>query len=353
MSLSLPADYYVDPQVFAKERRYIFSRAWWLLGPERQVSEPDQYIADTICGWPVFVIRTKSGQLKGYHNVCRHRGSPLLEAGTGCQDELRCPYHGWLYDSDGRLLKAPRFGASAELVPENLSLFPIRVECWNGLVFVAVDESIPTLREWLGAGYSLCEPYPTTSELDFFGEFTIDGDANWKSYCDNTGEGYHLNLVHPRLGESLRGGNVEIKPYDDGKLVAFHVAYSTSSHGGQLRGAHGLWFYRFPGFQIVAGKTGFKAERVEPIGAGKFRSRNWAWYGGLSETERKDAFDWSAQIVREDLGICERVQKNFEAGVYQCGPLSPNQESNTARFQALVREALSAADDDNTHAGPR
>ena len=206
MTLSLSAEHYVSPEIFAEERQQIFARAWWLLGPESQLAETGQYLADTVCGWPGFAIRTESGELKAFHNVCRHRASSIVEQGQGQCDALRCPYHGWLYAHDGRLLKAPRFGDSAEFVQEELSLFSIRVECRRGLVFVAWDETLPGLIEWLGAGDSLCQPYPLPADLEFFGEYTIEGKANWKCYCDNTVEGYHLSLVHPRLAESLRTG---------------------------------------------------------------------------------------------------------------------------------------------------
>ncbi len=114
----------------------------------------------------------------------------------------------------------------------------------------------------------------------------------------------------------------------------------TNLAGRDLRGAEGLWFYRFPGFQGVVGETGFKAERIEPLGADRLRSSSWQWFRTLPESERSDAFAWSQQIVREDLAVCEGVQRNMAAGAYRGGVLSPDQERHTARFQSLVREAV-------------
>ena len=85
-----------------------------------------------------------------------------------------------------------------------------------------------------------------------------------------------------------------------------------------------------------------KVERIEPVGPGALRkSDSWAWYGPeLGGNERADAFSWAESIVREDLGICETVQRNLEAGAYDKGWLSPAMETHTAAFQQLVREAL-------------
>ena len=341
MSNTLPAHWYHDAEIFAQERRQIFAEAWWLLGPVAGLENHGDYLADSICGWPVIVVRTAS-ELAGYHNVCRHRASALLSAGRGCVEAFRCPYHGWLYNLNGQLTNAPRFNDENTL-PPGLNLFPIQVDTWRGLVFVRIASAGPTLKQWLGSADPLLEGYPSTESLAYFDNFTISGDANWKTYCDNTVEGYHLNLVHPRLGESLRRGDVNIVSYDEGHTVAFHVRYAPDSDGTSLRGADGLWLYKFPGFQLVAGATVFKAERVEATGPSTLRSSNWSWFGDLSGDEKSDAFAWGKHIVEEDLGICQGVQKNLMAGIYEHGPLSPKQEAHTARLQAIIREKLTVA----------
>ena len=151
-------------------------------------------------------------------------------------------------------------------------------------------------------------------------------------------EGYHLNSVHPRLAEAVKKGQVEIKPYDNGELVAFHVNYADD--GAELRGNLGLWAYRYPGFQIAISDNAFKIERVEATSINTTRSINWGWYRQLSDTEIDDSFAWSETVVREDLGICESVQRNLEGGIYTKGPLSPLQETNVALFQSLVKKAV-------------
>jgi choline monooxygenase len=333
---SLPASWYVDDAIYRRERDRIFARHWWLFGPEEPLRDSSAYRAERISGWPIFLIRGSDGDLRGFHNVCRHRASPLLSEGQGRCELIRCPYHGWLYDTDGQLRAARDFGDDPEFDSADFGLYPVRVECWRGLVFVCFDPVAPGLADWLGSTPALCESYPAPLELEYHGEFSVEGAANWKAYADNTVEGYHLPFVHPRLTRSVDRKNLEIRSYDEGTLFAFHVEYT----GEELRGEVGVWIYRFPGFQLVAGDRAFKAERFEATGPRSLRSRNWSWFRGLSESERRASVDWSRQIVEEDIAICEAVQSNLEVGLYRHGRLSPAQESHVASFQRLVRESL-------------
>lgn len=341
MTPTLPAAWYTDPAIAARERLAVFARNWLLFGPAHDVAEPGSRSARTVNGWPIIVLRAADGTLRAFHNVCRHRAARLLEEGSGaCAGKIVCPYHGWSYGQDGRLLLAPRFGESLD--PDEAALLPVRVALWRGCIFVCVDAQAPDFASWLGPLPELCAPWPETETFEYHGSFSVEGRANWKTYCDNTVEGYHLAFVHERLARAVDGASVEIKSYHGNRLVCFHVGYR--GDGAGLRGSDGLWFYRYPGFQAVLGATGFKAERIEPVGAGALRSESWAWYGGgLGANERADAFAWAETIVREDLGVCQTVQANLEAGAYDTGWLSPAMESHTAAFQALVRDDLEAS----------
>jgi choline monooxygenase len=335
---TLPADWYVDADIHGRERQAIFAGNWSLFGPERDFDRVGAWRADRVNGWPLFVIRGEDMVLRGFHNVCRHRGAALFPDQSGQCTAIRCPYHAWNYDLTGRLIRAPDFGESAGFDAGQYGLFPVRVEAWRGLVFVCLDDAAPDLAAWLGPLPELCRDYPAAPEMDYFGSFAIAGAANWKTYCDNTVEGYHLPHVHRRLSKAVVPSETRIHSHDDGRLIVFNVAYAHD--GDALRGARGIWFYRFPGFQGVVGQRGFKAERIEPDGPSALKSTSWSWFRDLPDSERADAFQWAQQIVREDLAICETVQRNMAVGIYRTGVLSPKQESHTARFQELVREAL-------------
>lgn len=337
---SLESHYYTDPLIFAKERERIFKPAWWLLGPAHLVAERNHYLCDSICGWSVFVIRDKEGRLNGFHNICRHRGARLLNAGTGQRRVIHCPYHAWGFNCAGELVATPGFGKAEDFDKADYSLHPVHVCEWRGQIFINLSARPEPFERWIGSLDRLMNEFPGCDVMQYHNSFVVEGQANWKTYCDNTVEGYHLHAVHPRLATAVANGSVAIKPYDDGKLVAFHVDYGGEGDGSNLRGNAGLWAYKFPGFQIAISANAFKAERVEATGLGSLRSTNWAWYQHIGGDEVTDSFSWSETVVREDIAICESVQKNLQGGIYTQGPLSPDQETNVALFQNLVRTSL-------------
>lgn len=338
MHQTLPAEAYWDPATFRKERERIFYRNWALFGPESDVAEPGSWRADTVNGWPIFVARGEDGMLRAFHNVCRHRGAALLTGETGKCRLVVCPYHAWSYDLTGKLVRVPNFGDDAPLDRDSHSLFPVRVETWAGLVFVCMDREAPGLMSWLGSIPELAASYPTAKDMMLEGRISVEGACNWKAYCDNTVEGYHLPSVHKRLNAAIDRDNTSIVSYDGGRLVVFDVTYA--SDGSNMRGAKGVWFYRFPGFQGVLGQRLFKADRIEPLTPSRMRYTNWSWYRDLSTEAILDSQEWSRQIAEEDIGVCETVQTNMEAGIYHTGVLSPLQEGHIARLQGLVREAM-------------
>jgi choline monooxygenase len=334
----LPVSWYIDPEAYQRDRKHIFAPNWSLFGPEAGLHQPRSWRADIVNGWPVFVIRGDDGVLRGFHNVCRHRAARLLNGESGSCARIVCPYHAWTYDLTGALRKAPNFGADGDLDLTERGLFPIRVETWNELIFLCFDPDAPDLMSWLGSLPRLCDEFPRPNTLKLDGSFTAEADCNWKAYCENTVEGYHLPLIHRRLAAAVDRENTQIRSYDEGRLVVFHVTYAGDD--SSLRGNQGIWFYRFPGFQGVAGARSFKAERIEPIAPTRMKLTNWSWFADLSADERADSTDWNKQITREDMGICETVQRNFEAGVYESGVLSPLQETHLARLQVLITEAV-------------
>src|SRR4051794_12268878 len=98
MRRNMAPSYYVDPEIYERERQAIFRTHWHMLGPASEIAEPGQYVAVELAGWKIFVLCGSDGGLRAFHNVCRHRGARLLPEGAGRCAALRCPYHLWLYD---------------------------------------------------------------------------------------------------------------------------------------------------------------------------------------------------------------------------------------------------------------
>jgi choline monooxygenase len=334
---TLPARLYCDPVNFAEEQRRIFQRHWILVAHHGQLTEPGRFVTAEIAGRPVFVLRGRDGELRGFHNVCRHRASPLLLEASGQCSVLRCPYHGWLYDQTGALRKAPGFEEVA-LDAEQWGLWPVRVECWNGLVFACLDDNAPPLTDWLGDIVPLAAQYPSIETLRYFGETLHVAPTDWKAYGDNSCEGYHLSHVHRELSALLVRENTRIEPVENGQFVRFDVAYDL---GDGAAPTPGVWIYKFPATLMVLSTRSATIDQVTALEAGRMRIFRWLWLS----PERNDgeaALGFADSVLREDMAISNLIQRNLAAGIYDHGVLSPEREPGTIAFQRWYREAMAA-----------
>ena len=151
--LNLDPRLYVDPAVLPQERNHIFARTWQLLGPVSQLSGRGDYVSADIAGLKVFVIRARDGALRGFRNVCRHRGAQLLPERTGRCSTIRCPYHQWVFGDEGQLINAPWFGDDPDFSKADWPLETIQVAEWRGLLFVAIapeEDLVSQLGELVG-----------------------------------------------------------------------------------------------------------------------------------------------------------------------------------------------------------
>ena len=337
---SLPANWYHDAEIFARERELIFARHWTVIARAAQISAPGDFVTGEVAGRPVFVIRDREGGLKAFHNVCRHRAGPVVRGAGGHCNQLRCPYHGWVYDLSGRLKKAPGFAADDRLELSDFNLFAVRAASWNGLVFVCLDPAAPTLEDWLGDIIGIAAGFPPLEHMRFYQEDSIEGRTNWKAYGDNSAEGYHLPHIHRDLTKSVVRRDLTIAPHANGQFVGFDVRYQSDPPEAVRPG---YWIYKFPGLLLHFSERSFNLERVIPLDPGRVRLVRWFWFladGSLPDDEMAAIVASSTTVMREDLAICEAVQRNLEAGVYQSGRLSAGAEAGTLYIQSLVRLAL-------------
>src|SRR5262252_6720371 len=145
---TIPGDWYTDPRVAELERRTVFSRSWQLVGRTAQVAEPGQYVTGEVAGEPIVVVRGNDGVLRGFFNVCRHHAAAVMTAPCGKADRLRCPYHGWTYDLEGKLRGVPEFDGVRDF--DRPGLAPLAVATWQQFVFVHLDPDPPSIDRWLG-----------------------------------------------------------------------------------------------------------------------------------------------------------------------------------------------------------
>ena len=324
MTPTLPASWYVDPAIYERERHAVFGREWQCVGAAERVERPGTYLAGDVAGWRVLVVRDGGGELRGFHDVCRHRAGPLVDGDHGsCAGGLVCRYHGWAYDLDGRLRNPRDFGCEVDT-----ALLPVAAATWRGLVFVHLDPLAAPLD--LGGFAAECDGF----EMEAFRlahEASHLVECNWKTYADNYGEGYHIPLVHPELNRQVDARSYRIDAHDAG-----WVRHSAPARDGSL--TTGRWLWRFPNLALNLYPDGMNVERFTPLGAGRTRVDYSFFFREGAEDD--ETVKLSTEILDEDRRICEAVQRNLASGAYDTGWLSPRHEDGLALFHRLLRDRL-------------
>src|SRR5947199_10379610 len=133
---TLAQQYFVLPEVFAEEQDRIFSKQWVLVGHQSQLAEAGDYFVAEVGNESLIIVRDKGGELHGFYNVCRHRGTRLREDRNGHLSAIQCPYHAWMYGLDGRLVGAPHMDDVPGFDKADYSLHRVNLGLWEGFIFV-------------------------------------------------------------------------------------------------------------------------------------------------------------------------------------------------------------------------
>jgi phenylpropionate dioxygenase-like ring-hydroxylating dioxygenase large terminal subunit len=325
-SMRNPASAYTDPARFERERRLLFRGRPQLVGLADECREPGAWLAAELGGAPLAVVRQADGSLRAFVNICRHRGAPLL-AGSG--EGLRrivCPYHGWVYDADGRLLSRPASEGGFDDLGLDCSLHARAVAEKHGLIFVHPESAAPfdvddalhgaqeELADYRLAGYVHVETRARTWRM------------NWKLVLDTFTEAYHIRWLHkasiaphfacdllfdaygpnPRA-IGLRKEAVEqlaCKPREDWRLLPYATAQ----------------YFLPPRALLVHQVDHVELWRLEPVDVSTTRVSTSLYAPEAPKDDRARAY-WKKNLdillgvtEREDFPLMEQVQRNLESG---------------------------------------
>ena len=330
---TLPWSWYSDPDVLRREQERIFRRAWQYVGHAGRLGE----VGDRFAAWagevPVLVVRDED-DIRAFLNVCRHRGSLLLE-GDGNGKSVQCPYHAWTYSLDGSLRAAPRSDREPDFDPEGLSLVPLRLETWGPLLFVNADEGAAPLAETLGP---VVELVPLDG-LVFHSRDEYELGANWKIACENYLECYHCPVAHKGFSAAYDVDPDEYRLEPSSAYVLSQFAQPRGAGEGQAQ-FHFVW----PNLRInvFAGPPNLSIGPMLP--SGPERSTGFLDYFFASDADSagvEELLAFDRQVGAEDRVLVERVQKGVRSGIVEGGRLLGESEQLVARFQELVSAALS------------
>ncbi len=195
-SQSLHADAYTRQRWFDVDQQQVIGATWQWLCHGEKLRDPGSFVTDVIAEMPIVAVRDRSGELRAFYNVCKHRAHHLIE-GEGTAANLVCPYHAWSYDLTGQLRSARHTSHLDDFAVENICLDQVQVEEFGGFVYVNLDPSAAPLASQSGdLGAEIAHWAPDVEQLTFAHRLTYEIRSNWKNVVDNFLECYHCHVAH-------------------------------------------------------------------------------------------------------------------------------------------------------------
>ena len=354
----LPARTYHDAAIFDFERREILRRDWVMVARDEDVPEPGTYQLVTLDGENLIVVRGRDGQLRAFHNVCRHRGTAIAEDACGKVVRFQCPYHAWIYDLDGTLIRAKHTEDLDEFSFDRFGLASVGLETWQGFIFLNLDPDATPLAAQIG---DFVEHW---SRFDFrtlrsAKRIEYEVNANWKFIAENYSECYHCPGVHPQLNKltpydlggdfdpdgAWQGGWMELA--DGAETMALDGGHGSRDGRPSMRGIttlderrvyyYVLWPMTFlsihPDYLLVHRLVPHGPDRTTVVCDFLFEADTIAVAG----FDPSDAVAFWDLTNGQDWHVCELQQRGTRSSSWVAGRFS-NQEASVHAFDQMVAD---------------
>ena len=352
---TLPSRYYLDADIFEREKEAIFYRNWHYVCHASEIDKPGDYVTTRVADEQLFVIRGHDGELRGFYNVCRHRAHQLLQ-GSGNTRTIVCPYHAWSYTTSGEL----GYARNAENVdgfdPTQFCLPQVKVELFLGFVFINLDlksdslaARVPGLEKDIRARIPELDSMTVKAKAEFGG---IEINAGWKVVIDNYVECYHCSPAHIDFAsiidmsayrmETFEGWSRQLGPTIRNENSAYTLPQQSN------RQVSSAFWYLWPNitFNVLPGSPNLSVLTILPIEPGKT-----SFIGdqlGTSDFDPND--DRMAYLANtlgpEDQALCESVQRGLGSRGYDQGLFMVDREKSgiaehaVHQFHSMVLAAL-------------
>lgn len=331
-----PASWYTDPSYFQLEKERVFKKSWQAVGYKAQLQKAGDYFSGEFLGLSYLVVLGRDMQVRAFYNVCRHHAAGLVQ-GSGCRQELVCPYHGWTYKLDGNLASAPRMNGACDFKLADNGLFPIQVEVWGLFIWLKFGEESKPVHVSLGELDRRLNGMKT-DQLKFYCRKTYEISCNWKVYVDNYLDGgYHVPILHRDLSANLNIGSYRTEIFD---------RYSIQSCNGkndERIGSHALYAWIYPNFMINRYGPMMDTNWVIPLSVEKTLTVfDYYFTEDLINNHEfiHNALAASEQVQKEDVFISESVQRGLASGVYVSGRYAPQVENGEYHFHQILIQDL-------------
>ena len=351
---SLEQRFYTDPEIYAIELDRILTRNWIFVGHQSQLAENGDYLVANVANESAIVVRTVNGDIRAFANVCRHRGSIVCLEQRGNTRKFQCPYHGWMYDTEGKLIAARNMPDGFDQVSRGLHALPLEVV--HGLIFICFCDDPPGMEP---ARRKLTEPLAMFDfqNMKVAAQKTYPIAANWKLAVENYCEGYHLPFIHPGLNSYSR-----LEDHYNIEAPGMFSGQGTTVYNPQLD-PDGRRFQDFPDMpekwdgaaEYVAlypnALLGVHRDHVfamilMPQDVARTEENVAIYYADATMTgaaradlRARNAAVWRA-IFEEDIGVVEGMQQGRAGRAFDGGVFSPVMDGPTHCFHRWAAEMI-------------
>jgi glycine betaine catabolism A len=377
---TLAQRYFISPDVFTQEQEQIFSTQWVLVGHQSQMPNAGDYFTAHV-GPPssdygatglgpesLIIVRDKGGEIRGFYNVCRHRGTRLCEDKSGQTRAIQCPYHAWTYGLDGKLIGAPHMDDVPGFDKAEYSLHAVNLALWEGFIFVNLAKKPMPLEEWFAplAGKFSHWNLPILRSAK---RIEYDVRANWKLMFENYSECYHCPGVHPMLSK--------VSPYDSaendlcegpflggfmsitkgagltmsGRACALPIDHppsrgygAASEHEQEHEDKTRVFYYSiFPNMLLSLHPEYVMVHQLWPQSPERTLILcDWFFHpdaAGVNDPSYNpnDAIEFWDTTNKQDWHVCELSQQGIASRAYQPGPYSPRESIPAAWDREYLR----------------
>ena len=365
----LPNECYLDNDYLEFEKEKIFKNNWTMIGVASSVPNPGDAKPFNLLGVPILIVRNKENEVKVFHNVCSHRGFKLIDEECKLKNVIRCPYHSWSYDFNGKLTVTPHIGGLGKHEVEgfdknNSNLKEIKSNIWMDLIFININSNAKPFEDFIKPLEDRWSKFISKKDQKLIrhstdnGYFNMTVNSNWKFAIENYCESYHLPWIHPELNkvsnisdhyhiedENLNfsgqgsnkysqqfDGNIKFKCFPNWPTELSEKSEYVSLYPNVMLGIHIDHFYAF---------------WLEPISNNQTKEHFELYYVGdesASSDEFKDIreknFAFWQEVMNEDVTAIEGMQNGRNSPAYNGGNFSPVMDTPTLMFHKWVATNL-------------
>ena len=365
----LPNECYTSPEYLMIEREKVFKDKWTVIGIGSSVPHPGDAIPYNLLGIPLIILRNKENKIRVFHNVCSHRGYKLLENPCSLKNVLRCPYHSWSYNFDGKLVSTPHIGGlniheSNNFDKSNSNLKEVKSKVWMDIIFVNIndneiefDKYVQPLEERWSKFISKEDKNLLVHSNDH-GYFSLNVKSNWKFVIENYCESYHLPTIHPELNKvsnisdhyhiqglpnrfAGQGSDKYIQPIKGNKT------FNNFPNWPKDLNQKAEYIALFPNVMIGLHIDHFYIFWLEPVSTNETKEHLEMYYIGEESANskelegiRKDNINFWKEVMSEDIKAVEGMQAGRNSPVYNGGNFSPVMDNPTYQFHKWIANNL-------------